>query len=220
MYNLLLKDILIQKKVLTLGSIYILVMAFSFQSTGEGMFISGIVAFVYMLIQTACAYDDKNKSEIMLNSLPLTRRCIVTERYLSIFIFMAIGIIEYGIIRFIVNNLVFLPIEMFPITLEGLLGAIFPIALISSIYFPVLFKVGYVKAKMINFLLFFGVFFAIIPIGYRLKNSEYDPMFQNIIDFVNTRSQIELAGGMLLIICIMLGISYMLSVHFYKNRDF
>ena len=48
-------------------------MLVSFQGIGEIMFTVSVGAFTYSLAMTACAYEDINKSNIMLNSLPLKK---------------------------------------------------------------------------------------------------------------------------------------------------
>ncbi len=55
MLNLIIKDILIQKKQFIFAVLYLGFLIVAFQSFGASMFSAGIVAFIYMLNMTACA---------------------------------------------------------------------------------------------------------------------------------------------------------------------
>jgi hypothetical protein len=73
MLSLILKDVIIQKKSFVWALVYLIFFIFVFQSLGGTMYIAAVVAFVYLLVSGAFAYDDKYKSDIMLNSLPIKR---------------------------------------------------------------------------------------------------------------------------------------------------
>ena len=57
----------------------------------------GIIIGVYFFLITANMEDEKNKSEILLNSLPVSRSCIVLAKYLSVFVYIIIGAFLLGI---------------------------------------------------------------------------------------------------------------------------
>ncbi|HBM80056.1 MAG TPA: ABC-2 transporter permease, partial [Clostridiaceae bacterium] len=94
MYNLIVKDILVQKKqfifALLLSAFYILM----FSKIGVASIWSFFI-IPYVSILTAINSDEKNKAEPMLISLPIDRSLIVRARYVSVFIYAAIGTIEY-----------------------------------------------------------------------------------------------------------------------------
>ena len=70
MLNLILKDILIQKKTLGFVGLYILILSIAFQSIGAGAFIGIIIAVTYQLVVTAGSHEDKAGADIIMNSLP------------------------------------------------------------------------------------------------------------------------------------------------------
>ena len=146
MFSLILKDILIQKRMILFVSLYIVFMLLVFTGIDNEavMFTISSVVVTYMLTLTACAIDDKNKSDIMLNSLPISRAKIVGARYLASFIFLIFGLVYYTVITALIR-LLNLPIKVYPINVEGILGALFAITLINSIYLPIFFRFGYVK---------------------------------------------------------------------------
>ena len=95
MFKLVWKDFLILRKVLWYAPIYSFIMAFAFSNTSAGALSASTIVVSYMLMIQACARDEKNKSEIMLNSLPLRRRDIVLAKYLSVFPYAILGILSY-----------------------------------------------------------------------------------------------------------------------------
>ncbi|WKV08575.2 ABC-2 transporter permease [Thermoanaerobacterium sp. CMT5567-10] len=218
-FNLILKDILIQKRTFLLGIVYILIMILSFQQSGSPMFSASVTAFSYIMVQSACAYDDKNKSDILLNSLPLNRNTIVIARYISTFIFAAIAVVYYILLTGIIKILE-LPFKVYPVSLEGIIGTLFALILVSGIYFPIFFKVGYIKSKIVNFVLFFGVFIGggiLLPELIENKNKAF---IQGAIQFLSNQSDMQIAVEIFAIMILLLIISYVFSLKFYRKREF
>lgn len=219
MFNLVLKDILIQKKTFLFGIVYILIMIFLFQQIGDPMFPASVIAFSYIIVQSACAYDDKNKSDILLNSLPLKRNTIVMARYISTYIFTAIAVLYYILLTGIIKILE-LPLKVYPVSLEGFIGALFIIVLVTGMYFPIFFKVGYIKSKKVNFLLFFGVIFGFGVFLPELIKNNNAAIIQGILQFFSNQSDIQLAVEIFAVMILLLVISYMISLNFYRKREF
>jgi len=218
MLNLIVKDILIQKKIFLFGFIYIVLIMISFQQSGSTMFGTSVVAFTYILIQSACAYDDKNKSDVLLNSLPISRVTIVSARYVSIFIFAAIATAYYLIISVIIRASG-LPIQIYVVTFESVLGVLFALLLISSIYLPIFFKVGYIKSKTINFIVFFIVFFGGTVYLQDLAKKDV-PFVRSALEFISRQSDTTIAAALIAVMVLMLVVSYCLALHNYRKREF
>lgn len=160
MYNLILKDLLLSKKVIPFAAIYVFLMIILFKENfgTNGAFASGIVAVAYMLANRSLAYDDINKSDIVLLSLPISRNKIVLAKYLSIFVYGLIGALAYliGIIIVILLNL---PVSSYAVTIEAVIGSIVALGILFSIIFPITFKYGYIKSKLLVMVIFLVVFF-------------------------------------------------------------
>lgn len=219
MLNLVIKDVLIQKKSLLIALFYIIFFVFVFQSIGPVMFTTAIVAFSYILVMGAFAYDDKNKADIMINSLPVRRVNVVTAKYITLFMYLAIGTLAYTAAYYIVPA-VNSSIKVYPVTVEGIVGAIVGISLMNSIYFPLIFKIGYTRAKVINMFIFFAFFFGVpslVNLVYANKNSGF---IMAVTDFFNNQPDVVTGLIILAAVSIMLIMSYMLSLKFYKKREF
>lgn len=219
MLSLVLKDILIQKKNVLISILYIVVFIFAFQGAGNGSISAGIVAVTYMLISTASAYDDKNKCDVVLNSLPIARWEIVVSKYLSIFVYAAIGIIAYIITAFIITGFN-IPLKVYSLTFEALIGGLFAIVLLNGIYLPVYFRFGYVKAKMVNFILFFVFFFGVMAGANFLKENQDTPIIKALVTFLMSGTDVQIALAIISLMILIFLISCLLSIKFYKNREF
>jgi ABC-2 type transport system permease protein len=84
MLNLVFKDFIIQKKSVLFALLYIVFFMFAFQSIGQAMYPASVTAFSYILGMGAFALDDKNKTDVMFNCLPVKRSLLVTSKYVSV----------------------------------------------------------------------------------------------------------------------------------------
>ncbi|MFB7159279.1 ABC-2 transporter permease [Lysinibacillus sp. NPDC056232] len=92
MFNLIFKDILIQKKVIIFYIATIIIYLLVDVSP-----IPIVVLYSLTFINMALSYDEKDNANILLNSLPYTRKEIVSSRYVGVLIFTSLFIIiTYG----------------------------------------------------------------------------------------------------------------------------
>ena len=218
MYNLVLKDLLIQKKNLLFGAAYTVFFILFMQHIGFVVFPTALTILSYMLVGTACANDDKNKADVMLNSLPIKRSNIVFAKYISIFIYTTLGIIIY-LAAITLISLIGLPIHIYPISVEGLAGALFSIILLNSIYFPFYFKYGYIKSRFLNYFLFFTFFFGSMSMVGFITKHRNTFWVKNISYFFNSLNNIEILVLTVGSILVILALSFEISLKVYKNRD-
>lgn len=223
MNSLLLKDFFLLKKHLWFALFYSFIMFFIFGfqvSNVQGMIYSiGATMISYTMLMYTTAYDDKNNSEVLINSLPLSRNKIVLSRYVSIFIFIVIGISSMVVAGYVLKTIEIIKVSWI-LRSEDILGAILGSSFISFLYLPAYYKFGYVKAKFFNLLLFAVAFGLPMIIGTYLKGIEKPPWVDQLI--ANLISQSDFIIGLYIIIfTIILGlISYQLSITVYKKREF
>jgi len=219
MLSLILKDIYLLRKTMAFSVFYMFVMLFVFSRLDNpaAVFTSCMVAIIYLMIVTGCALDEKNKSDVIFNSLPLSRSVIVGEKYLMVIVYVLFGAAVYGIVTRVIGLLGLIPNLSF-LTLEGLLAAFIVVSFLASIYLPVYFKFGYIRSKIYYFILFFGMFF-----GISLLISVISSDSQNagsLLSFLAVQNGavigIILTGAALA----MLAASFGISLKIYKNREF
>lgn len=222
MSTLILKDLLNVKKVLAFVLVYGLIMIVAFQNIPDAPLTASTVAVSYLLMLQACVRDDKNKSEIMLNSLPLKRKTIVAAKYLTVFLYAALGLVSYLIAHMLVKT-TGIPVHVFPLSLGGTVGVVIAAILMSSLYYPVYFKFGYLKSNIYGTVVFFAFFFSrglILDAIKRLANSPLPQSVELVVQWLSRQSEYSLAFIMLIIGLAFMGMSYLLSVRFYSGREF
>ncbi|MBU8768785.1 ABC-2 transporter permease [Cytobacillus oceanisediminis] len=142
MFNLIRRDVILQKRQLSIFIPFILF----FIIMGAQPALIFLVASIFIPFNTY-AYDEKAETNILLNSLPYTRREIIASRYLGALLYMilSIGIASLALLAF---N------KPFTITDIAIGSGLF--LLFAAFTFPLfhLFKSGYITTVvLISFLL-------------------------------------------------------------------
>lgn len=214
MYHLIKKDLLIQKKSVILSVLLIIFFSLYFSEIGPGGLTLSVFAVTYMLTLGASAIGEKNDSDKMLISLPLKKSTIVLSKYLSVIVFVAYVIVLNSFIYFFVH-FVKLPLNPIPITLVGILGSIVAPVFFCSISLPLIFKLGYLKSRMTNLILFFFIVFGGTALIEKIAKGNPD-----LANFLLNRSTTEIILIVLLPSLFIFIFSYFLSLFFYNNREF
>ncbi len=218
MLNLLKKDLMLLKRNFWIMILYSFMIFFIFSRTdmnAQMIYVMGITMISYLLVMYSTAYDNMNNSDTLLNSLPLKRRDIVAERYMSLFVFIALSSALMALSGLVIGYAGFLP-GMRPISLFDFVIATWSICLVVFLYLPVYFKVGYLKAKLVNFAIFFAVFMIPTMIGKLFARGESPLWIRNL----NSATKLQTSLFMAVFIAIFGMASYLFSLSFYKKREF
>lgn len=223
MLNLVVKDALIQKRSFGTSIILALGMMVAMQSSaGNGAYMMGSMGIVFLLLAGAFAYDEKSRSDTLINSLPLKRNDVVIARYASLIIFTSIAVIIVAAIGS-VFKLTGLGLKLEYITLPDIVGIYFTIAVMFSIYLPLFFKYGYYKLRIASVFLYILVFaISGLITGLRQVVSENpDDMFVKSIISAISMVPDWLVGPIIVIVTLLiLFISLCISMRVYKKREF
>ena len=219
MFNLIYKDMLLLRKTALFALVYELLFIFAFKEIPQLSLFAGIVGATYILVVTSTAYEDKNSSDIVLNSLPLSRNEIVMVKYIELFLFAVLAAAAFIIIASILRALN-IDIGTININLEIIASNLFIVVLMNSLYFPVFFKFGYIKSKYVNFVLYFAFFFSIQTVVQSFANDEVGRFLGDILKVINNLSQ-NIVGLLILLATILVAaVSYSISISFYRAREF
>jgi hypothetical protein len=185
---------------------------------GEYIYAMGSFAIAYVFFLNAFYTDIKNNADLILNSLPVTRREIVRARYLSAFVFTAIGLLIVGVAGLLLK---ISPLPLF-IDYLGWTGIITSF-LCSTVYISICMPLSY-KIKMegiqriFNVLIFMLIFFIPNLLGKMAKNNEL-LFIQPLLDY-NTLHPWALPLLGVTVIAAMLIISYNFTLRIYHNMHF
>lgn len=216
MLSLMRKDIYLLWKSIAFCMLYLVFMLLVFSGLDDAttVFTLCVFAIVHMLVMTGCALDDRNKSDIILNSMPLSRPAIVGARYLMFLVYAVFAAAFYIIAAWIAGNLNLIS-NVYNPGIEGILIALLVSSVSTGIYLPVYFKVGYIKSRIYSFLMFFVFFFII---GFFLPSSDLGGA-----ELVNPRTLVSSSYARVTAACVSIAVlaaSYGLSLKIYRNKEF
>ncbi len=221
MHKLVFKDLLIQKKTIAFALLYTVFLVFVFNQPGvsQSVYILASVAIAYMLVLTAIGYDEKNKSDVLLLSLPIKRKDIVTAKYLSIFVFCIVALAITGMIGAFLK-LIGLPLIIRYMNRVDVLAVLTSISILCALYYPFYFKFGSMYMRIINMFFFMAVFF--LP-NILIKYLKQNYTQEEVIDLILNANQLmswTRIGVIVTILCGVLLLSYLLSVRIYAKKEF
>ncbi len=203
--QLVLKDMMLQRK---LGFAYLICLFFlaivDFRSDSFLMTISVCIPFLGMVL--SMSYEGKNKSEMIVNSLPFERKEIVIAKYIFVSILVVLG----GIFSLVVGLIQLQNEHITVFMLWGeILGGITGGLVYSMIVLPIEFSVGYSSAKQIA--PFIGIAFGYLS-GLIVSN-----VWLDVENAWNTSLVVNICfiAGLLLLYVM----SMFFSIHLYNERD-
>lgn len=219
MRGLIIKDFLYLKNtwknllIIFIGSVLI--------SIALGNYLLAICALPLILLTNTIntfQTDEFFNTDSYTLSLPLTRKQIISARFIYTFIMVItsffVGLVIYYLVYFIAKpNYNGLNTDMlkYLIMLEG------TSLLVDSIFYPIIYKVGCEKSRLV----LLSIVMLLLGIGSIL--SVYINVFdKDFIDFVSIINYIQRNGVQVLSILVVISItiSYFLSIMFYKKRDY
>lgn len=221
MYYLVRKEFLVQKKMFLFAFLYSIFAAIVFEEMlpgGGALYMIAPYVTIYLLVLSACGYDDKNKVDIILNSLPVTRTEIVLAKYVSMVVFAIVGIGFAVIVGGIGIYTGFPRIERF-ISINDILVVLIGGLLFTAIFFPLYFKFGMEKMRIVNIVLFMLLFFVPNIITSYVAENPNSGVVKWSLSIINETPTTILKMGSLLAIMIIFLLSLFLSTKIYKNRD-
>ena len=206
MLGLIKKDFLIIKNNLKL--IIVMLMVFFIMALGGQFNISFIPTFIIvMLFISTFSYDEYNNWDAYAITLPGGRKSIVKSKYItSLFLTLLSAVITFllNCLISVINNT---DVNEF---ISSLLGSICAIVIIQSIMYPLIFKFGMEKGRIVLFILVF-VMVGVISL---LKNIIKTPNI--LVVLFNDYWFIVIP----IILVISLLISYKISEKIYLKKEF
>lgn len=221
MINLILKDILIQKKIFLYALIYgiFAVVFFPATMTARGAYMFGGVSIAYLLIVYSNGYDEKNKSEIILNSLPVRRNSIVTAKYAAILLFFVLGVVITCAAGAVITILNIIPSMRF-MELSDVMAIFISIGLMYSIYYPLYFKFGTLKLKIFNIVLYMLFLFVPNIIVSLIQENPSNSIAVKFLSMIERNPAWMLQVFSAIVVFIVMIISMEISIKIYRNKEF
>ena len=208
MIPILRKEFIVQRTLILFYAAATLIFAAQFIPVDEPLPIITILA-VFFTFGTA-AHEDKNNSHVLLNSLPVARKEIVTAKYVF---HIAFGICLVGL-TFIYRTIIgALPKDA---AMWQYVIAVTVIVWFVSVFFPMYFWIGprFVQIGMIVLLI---VMFTALPMVYNLGVKHN---FWGIPDFIQSLPRFLLFVFATAVTIVFLIVSRLISVRLYERKQF
>ncbi len=209
MYGLIKKDFLMIKQNLKiLMFVFIVFIGTSIINESDMTF---MLPFMTVMISISTfSYDNYNKWDAYAITLPNGRKNVVRAKYISTLAFVImsfiISFISLLIMQKCVDNI------NLDIALVELVGCLFAVFLIMSIMFPIMYKYGIEKGRIVLFLLSFGV----TGIAVLIFKNIHINISSNVIDFLNNYYKILIP----IITGLLIFASYNISDRIYSKKEF
>ena len=159
-----------------------------------------------MLFMSTFSYDEYNKWDAYVITLPNGRKNVVKAKYIATFILIVVSILLNMVVGVINNNVDYEKI------FSLMAGCCFGVGLVQAIVYPLIFKYGIEKGRIG---LFIGVFVMASVIGLLSKVIDID-ISSNILVFIENYWLIFIP----IVLIITLFISYKISLKIYLKKEF
>ncbi|HHV25567.1 MAG TPA: ABC-2 transporter permease [Tissierellia bacterium] len=218
MFNLVKKDLKLATKVNIFAVFYALFISAMGMSLPDfppanAMYILGIIMIVFITVIYSNGYDDKNKSEVFLNSLPIDKVDIVIGKYVTLIIFILISCI----FTFLFTNTIKvlgLTSDGRPVGIWDIVVAMSVLLVFYSIYYPFYFKLG--DLRMFNSILFMFIFIGPTILGKIGKRF----ITKDLITKLASLNLKQISLLIFIFTIVMYFISLQISKKLYMTREF
>ncbi|MDN4608138.1 ABC-2 transporter permease [Sporosarcina highlanderae] len=202
MLHLIRKDIVLQKYTLL---ILLPVLFIDLFLDGSRIYVG--ILFSIAIIMQSFATDEKSSVHFLLNSLPYTRKEIVSSKYVGACVFISLVLLTIFIGNLVIHK------EFVP--WEQLLFIASIVAVFISLAFPFsyLFKSQYLMiASIVLFVLYFIIVAKFIP--------DLNDWIRGAVQTLLSLDDTLLYGGAIFSVILLYFCSYMLSVRIYSRKVF
>lgn len=204
MLNLILKDILIQKNILI---IYIATILLYLLVNVSPIFIVFVYSVVFIL--SAFSSDEKDNANILLNSLPYTRKEIVSSKYIGALIFTGLFICYTYLANYLLTGTVVLMLWKEILLNMGL------VMIAISFILPISYKFKTKYLTIIGIALL-GMYMVIV--NYFVPN--FNERLRTLVQNFMTVQELQLYLIATIIIVFLFISSWLLSIRIYERKAF
>ncbi|NLU09698.1 MAG: ABC-2 transporter permease [Tepidanaerobacter acetatoxydans] len=216
MRHLVIKDLYVNRKYMSFVLLF-LAAILVLKGSSAPMVLFGVGITSYGVLIRSCYYDDKDRGDIFLRTLPIKASTIVLSKYI-------LGISVLFIVVAICLLFAILSGQNLDIYFASFAFSILAISIVYAIYLPIFFKYGYVKAatsQSVLFIIIMGASFGFKELinitNFPVPVNQLHRFLTPLINFINeiSRSNIILLLTLSAVSLVILAVSAKLSIKFY-----
>lgn len=210
MIGLIKKDLLMTiGNLKTLGIIFVAFTLMAINGNGNLVFVPALISIMTMI--TTFSYDEYNKSDAYISTLPKGKRNAVRSKYISTLIIALSSLILTFLMSIIIE------LTKNHIEVEGIVsstvGCGVGVILFQSVSYPFIYKYGVEKGRIA---IFVGIFAVSIIASVLMKNGISNSVPENVITILNNYWIMIIP----IVMVTVLWISYKISEHIYIKKEF
>lgn len=156
MLHLVFKDFHVNRKYFLLIIAVATIVFFTDQLSGV---IIPMIMITYGMLSRSCYNDDMDRGDVFLRTLPIKPSSIVFSKYIFGICVVVLALLPYAILALLGSAKVKSNVDTMFMGIS-----IFTISLMCSVYLPVFFKYGYMKARTFQTVLYVGL--ALISVAF------------------------------------------------------
>jgi len=156
MIHLVMKDFYVNRKYLLIAVLYLGFALFLTDNLAPTLIFA--LAISYGTVTRSCYNDDKDRGGIFLRALPIRASTVVLSKYL-----LGLTMILMNVLAFVLHSVI--RGQGLETDYGNIMVIIFTLSLVYSVYLPVFFKCGYMKATSFQTIFFIGIL--VISFGFR-----------------------------------------------------
>jgi len=177
-----------------------------------------LMAFAALYASYPFAIGEKSSIDVLYTTLSIKRDTVVLGRYLfalSLDLFAGLFALTLSFVVLTIMQKGFSLIE----SLLTVFALFFVFSIIQAVQLPIYFKLSYTKAKFLAYLPFLVLPLMILSFTNFLSDIFSAEWINGLLDWfsANTLATALAVGGIWLVI---MGVSYKISLSFYRKRDF
>lgn len=213
-------DLITIKPYLTPKNLIIFAAISLFMAMNSGIVsvVSFFMVFGVIYISYPFAVGEKNGIDVLYCTLPITRKSVVVGRYCYAIVINLVSLILGIVLAFVASLLLkkpFYPAEIIAVAA----GSLFLFGLIESFQLPLYFKYGYTKARLMTYLPFFLIMVILFLSSQIAALGNLSGIIDQSVHWIDSNPFLMLVIALLILIAIQV-LSGLLSLKFYRNRDF
>ena len=204
MFNLIKKDALVQKSLIPLYLAIVLVYLFLETPLWFLIFLLSM-----SLMMNAFYYEEKGNSHVLFNSLPYTRKEIVSSKYVGTLLYTSVILVVAYISNLIVNG------KDVPFSWKDILFTFGMTMTMTAVIFPFFYKF-----KQQFLLITFSFLIGLFMFTYKIILYVFREAVAEVVQWISALPNLQLYGSATIIILLLYSGSWLLSIRIYTKKVF
>ncbi|WP_054949305.1 ABC-2 transporter permease [Numidum massiliense] len=215
MRNLLLKEYMVNRSTIFISFIAMIFLGtIMFTSEDSLPPVAIAVLFILVILVSSGSVEQKNDSDVLINSLPVTRRQIVATKFMFPLVLGIVFIAYMAGVRAALSLVA--PVAVAPVSVASALFALVAIGLFTAVYYPLNYLLG-PRFMQIGLVVFYLLTFFAFPM---LLNIARKYAYWGLLTWWQQTSPVLIALCAAAVTALILVTSWLLTTRVYEQKNF